>query len=329
MTRRRSERALGEFELIARYFSPLATSQGALDLKDDVALLRLPAGRELVLTADAIVEGVDFLGTDPPDTIGQKALRVNLSDLAAKGAKPIGYLLTLAIPADCGSSWIKTFAGGLARDQRRFKISLLGGDTTRTNGPLAVAITALGEVASGDAILREGARPGDRVFVTGTVGDAAVGLELLKRKRAARKGASALISRYRLPQPRLDIGAALRPIAHAAIDVSDGLVADLGHIAEVSRVRIVIDAWRVPLSVALRNHCGATEKTQTRACIAGDDYEIAFTCSADKVAKVRAIARKSRVAITEIGRVEKGRGTTLLDARGRPIRLEKRGYTHF
>jgi thiamine-monophosphate kinase len=329
MTRLRSERALGEFELIARYFSPLATSHGALGLTDDVALLRLRAGRDLVLTADAIVEDVDFLGTDPPDTVGQKALRVNLSDLAAKGAKPIGYLLTLAIPADCGASWIKAFAAGLARDQRRFKISLLGGDTTRTSGPLTVAITALGEVGSGDAILRTGARPGDHVYVTGNVGDAAVGLELLRRKRAARKGANALVSRYRLPQPRLDVGRELRRVAHAAIDISDGLVADLGHIAEVSRVRIVIDAWRVPLSVALRNHCGPMEKTQIRAATAGDDYEIAFTCSPDKAAKVRALARKSRVAITEVGRVEKGSGIALLDARGRPIRLEKRGYTHF
>ena len=329
MTRRRSENGIGEFELIARYFSPLAVSPGALGLTDDVARLRLRTGEELVAKADAIVEGVHFLRTDPPDMVARKALRVNLSDLAAKGAKPTGYLLTLALPADRGSSWVRKFASGLARDQREFDVSLLGGDTTRTNGPLIVAITALGSVAMGRSPRRGGARVGDRVFVTGTVGDAAVGLDLLRKKRRVRSGAKTLISRFHLPQPRLAAGRALSDFASATIDVSDGLVADLRHIAEVSRVHIAIDAWRVPLSAALRRHCGSTEKTQIRAATAGDDYEIAFTCRPDQAARIPAIARNAGVAITEIGRVERGRGTTLLDARGRPIRLKQSGYTHF
>ena len=329
MTRRRSRNSLGEFELIARYFSPLATAPGALGLKDDVALLRLPKGRELVAKADAIVEGVHFLSSDPPDTIAQKALRVNLSDLAAKGATPLGYLMSLSLPANRDVSWIKKFTSGLARDQRQYDVSLLGGDTTRTNGALTIAITALGDVPAGKATRRRGARPGDRVFVTGTLGDAACGLDILVKKRKGAKVARELISRYRLPRPRLDVGRELRDLAHASIDVSDGLVADLGHIADVSRVRITIDAWRIPLSAALRHQLGASQNTQVLAATSGDDYEIAFTCPSECAGKIGKIARKTKVAITEVGRVERGRGVVLLDARGRPIRLQKRGYAHF
>ena len=328
MTSRRSERRLGEFELIARYFSPLSKTPGALGLLDDVALLRVPARQELVVTADAIVEGVHFLKIDPADSIAQKALRVNLSDLAAKGARPAGYLMCLALPADRNTRWLRDFARGLARDQRTFAVSLLGGDTSRTPGPLTIAIAALGYVDRGRLTSRGGARVGDLVFVSGTIGDAGAGLEMLKAKRSSRR-ALPLVERYRRPVPRLSLGMRLVGIANAAIDVSDGLVADLGHIADVSGVHIVVDAARVPLSRAFRSEFGDGERARLRAATSGDDYEVAFTCPGSKASRLSAAARSSGVAITEIGRVEKGSGVLLRGTSGRPLRVARRGYTHF
>jgi thiamine-monophosphate kinase len=297
----------GEFELIAELFAPLAKSPGAFGLTDDAATLAPPRGHELVVTADMLVAGVHFLADDPADLIARKALRVNLSDLAAKGATPIGYLLALSLPKTISHSWLENFARGLARDQREFAIGLLGGDTTATPGPLTIAITAMGSVPKGRMLRRKGAGPGDRVFVSGTIGDAGAGLALLKKKRVSPK---ALIARYRLPTPRLALGAALRGVASAALDVSDGLLADLGHIAQVSKVRIVVEAGRVPVSRGI---------DPVAAAIAGDDYEIAFTAR-----------RAVRLAgVTEIGRVEAGEGVVLLDGAGREIAVSRKGYTHF
>ncbi|HEY1631239.1 MAG TPA: thiamine-phosphate kinase [Rhizomicrobium sp.] len=292
----------GEFAIIADLFAPLATHRGAYRLTDDAATLTPPRGHELVITTDALVEGVHFL---PGDRIARKALRVNLSDLAAKGAKPIGYLVALSLPRKTSQAWLRNFARDLARDQKEFGISLLGGDTTSTPGPLTIAITAIGHVPKGKMLRRKGARPGDRVFVSGTIGDAGAGLALLKKNR---KSPKAMIERYRLPTPRLALGLALRGIATAALDVSDGLTADLGHIAEVSKVRILIDAARIP-----------TVHDPVFAATAGDDYEIAFTAPAGTRFK----------GVTEIGRVERGQGVALLDAKGREIPLKKKGYTHF
>jgi len=303
----------GEFEIIARYFAPLAKSPGAFGLTDDAAVIAPPRGHELVVTTDALVAGVHFLPDDPPDTVGRKALRVNLSDLAAKGAVPMGYLLALSLPRNVRDGWLKAFARGLGRDQKTFGVSLLGGDTTATPGPLTIAITAIGSAPKGSLIRRRGARPGDLVFVSGTIGDAGIGLAMAMRKRTAPR---TLIARYRLPRPRLALGLALRGIATSALDVSDGLVADLGHIADVSRVRIAIDAARIP-----------TAHEPVFAATAGDDYEIAFTAR-DRDAVHRA-ARGARTRVTEIGRVARGDGVALLDTAGRPIRLGRKGYTHF
>ncbi len=329
MTSRRSDRRPGEFELIARYFSPLATSSGALGLLDDAALLRIPARHELVATADAIVERVHFLASDPPATIAQKALRVNLSDLAAKGAKPAGYLMTLALPPDCTARWLRGFARGLALDQRAFGVSLLGGDTTQTDGPLTVAITALGFVQTGKMVQRSGARSGDLVYVTGTIGDAGTGLSLLKKRLKPRDGAKFLISRYRLPTPRLSLGQRLHGVANATIDVSDGLMADVGHIAEVSGVRIVLQAESIPLSRPFRTHIEERKDQIVRAATSGDDFEIVFTCPPARAAKVEALRMRTGVPIAMIGRVQRGRGVVLQDKDGRPIRVRRAGYTHF
>ena len=255
----------------------------ALQLEDDAALLDPPAGMTLVLTKDAMVAGVHFLADDPPGEIAQKLLRVNLSDLAAMGAAPVGYLLALARAKALTDDWLAEFCAGLAADQRTFGIGLLGGDTVSTPGPLTLSLTALGEVPKGQALRRRGARPGDDLWVSGALGDAALGLLVLQGKLeppvAARHH---LIERYRLPQPRLALGQALRGLAHAAIDISDGLLADLGHILETSGIGAELWADQLPLSAAARELPGARDA----ALAGGDDYELLFTAP-------RAAARKS------------------------------------
>ncbi len=317
--------ALSQFELIAQMFAPLATSEAALGLADDVALLPPRAGHELVLKTDTIVERVDFLPVTPAGDIARKALRVNLSDLAAKGAEPFGYLLTLCVPNPVRTSWFREFARGLKADQERFGVTLLGGDLSSTPGPLTVSIAAFGYVPRGKAILRRGARPGDLVFVSGTIGDGGGGLAAVRGK----KREPFLIGRYRMPEPRTSLGPKLRGIASGALDVSDGLLADLGHIADVSKVHIAVDAARVPLSPALKAFWGTDEKAILRAATAGDDYEIAFTVPAAKRAKLFAAAKAARTKVTEIGWVMKGRGVALLDRRGRPLPVKRLGWEHF
>jgi len=318
---------LGEFALIAELFAPLArNAPGAFGLLDDAATIAPPAGHELVVTTDALVEGVHFLPGDPPDQIAKKALRVNLSDLAAKGATPLGYLMALMLPETAAMTWLRQFAHGLGEDQEEFGLSLLGGDTTATPGPLSVAITAMGFVPAGKMIRRAGAAVGDSVFVSGTVGDAGAGLACLKGEAAPD---ALLIARYRLPTPRLKLGRALRGIASAGLDVSDGLLADLGHIADVSRVRIAVVARAVPRSAAFTALCGDNTQAVIRAATAGDDYELAFTTPAERKADVQAAARAAGVAISEIGWVEARSGLALLDERGEEIPVSRRGFTHF
>lgn len=294
-------------------------------MKDDVALLHARAGHDLVLTTDAIVEGVDFFADDPPDMIAKKALRVNLSDLAAKGAKPFGYLTTLMLPKRIGSAWLRKFANGLDSDQRKFGITLLGGDMSATSGPLSVSVTAFGHVPSGKAILRGGAKPGDLVFVTGTIGDSGGGLASRKAKRRD----AFLIKRYRLPEPRLVFGQKLRGLASAAIDISDGLLADLGHVADVSKVQIAIDLAGVPISKALRRAWGSQQSALVRAVTAGDDYEIAFTAPPNHREAVFAAAKRANTSVSEIGSVQSGRGVVLLGRQGRPIKVKRAGWQHF
>jgi len=327
MTNSSSERP-GEFELIAKLFAPLsAKTPGAYGLTDDAATIRLPTGEELVVTADLLSAGVHFRTDDPPKRIAQKALRVNLSDLAAKGAKPFGYTLSLALPSDWTMPCLESFSSGLREDQERYSVGLVGGDTTSTNGPLTIAITAFGSVPEGTMIRRNGAKPGDVVFVSGTIGDAGGGLAALNGEMSslADQHHAALVGRYQLPVPRVQLGVSLRGVATAALDVSDGLMADLGHIAETSGVKVSVDASRVPLSDALN----AAAVPLLAAVTAGDDYEIAFTVPSSKRGDIVRIAAQSGVTVTEIGRVEAGSGTVLLDSSGREIPLSKAGYRHF
>ena len=317
---------LSEFALIAKHFAPLARDPAALALSDDACVLKPEAGRELIITTDALVEGVHFLADDPPDLIAAKALAVNLSDLAAKGAEPRGYLMALALPPTIDDAWLACFVRGLSLSQTQYGASLLGGDTTSTPGPLTIAITALGTAPVGAMIRLRGARPGDGVYVSGTIGDAGAGLAILQGAVAAGEGADFLIGRYRQPTPRLGLGKALRGVATASLDVSDGLIADLGHIADVSSVRLVVDANRIPRSPALLQFWPGEEGI-LRAATAGDDYEIAFTAASDE--SVAAAAAKANVSVTKIGLVEIGSGVILLDGEGQAITVARPGFVHF
>jgi thiamine-monophosphate kinase len=330
MTNSRSK--LGEFDLIAKYFAPLAAgAPGAFGLKDDAATIALEPGQELVVTTDLLSAGIHFFPGDPPELIARKSLRVNLSDLAAKGAKPEGYLLSLALPHDIAADWISSFAEGLAEDQREFGVALFGGDTTATNGSVTISITAFGMLPSGSMTKRSGAKPGDIVFVTGTIGDAAKGLSLLGDQTKASYTATerALIRRYRLPEPRVAFGQKIRGVATAALDVSDGLVADVEHIADASRVRMTVGISMIPLSDHRRRTSGASESEIIAAATGGDDYEIAFAAPADKRAVIQKLAEETRTPVSEIGRVEVGEGVSLVGDDGSEIAILHKGYKHF
>jgi thiamine-monophosphate kinase len=321
---------LSEFERVARFFAPLA-APGALGLVDDVALIDGPPGEQYVLKTDAIVEGVDFLPGTPPDQVAQKLLRVNLSDLAAKGAVPLGYLLVTALPKSLGEDWLEGFAAGLAKDQATYGIGLLGGDSTAIDGPITLSVAAIGRIAAGRAVLRSGARPGDRLYVSGTLGDAALGLALLQDKLELADVVKRefLIDRYHLPQPRLALGQLLVGTAQAMLDVSDGLVADLGHLCAASGVAAVIEAALVPVSAAAA--AAVTEDGRWLQAVlgGGDDYELLFTAPQGADAAVAALASEAGVPVTAIGRIEAGQGVTVLDRAGMPMAIAVPGYRHF
>jgi len=327
----------GEFELIARYFAPLARGfPGAFGLLDDAAVIAPPPGHELVAKTDAFVGGVHFLHDDPPDLIARKALRANLSDLAAKGAVPRAYMLDIMLPKTVTEEWIAAFARGLAEDQNEYAVHLIGGDTDSTPGPVTIAIMAFGDVATGRMLRRSGARPGDTVFVTGTVGDAALGLTVLRGTLANldTNAANCLVDRYRLPRPRVRLGPRLIGIADAAIDVSDGLLADLGHLCEASELAAVIEVPRVPLSTAARAVLATNSGHITTVLTGGDDYEILFTARPEAVNELAELSRAFDVPITAIGRMRspsigKESQITVLDQSGEPLIFDRSGWTHF
>ena len=328
---KRTAPGLGEFERIARFFAPLA-GPGALELKDDVALIDGPAGRQYVLTTDTIIEGIDYFHNDPPFQVAQKLLRVNLSDLAAKGATPFAYLLNTALPKSLGDAWLAPFAAGLAADQKEFGLALLGGDSSATPGPPTLSATLIGQIAAGAAILRSGAQQGDVVYVSGTLGDAALGLGVIKGELGDLLTAEQrdyLVERYHLPRPRLALGQKLVGIAHAMIDISDGLVADLGHLCAASRLRGVLRQPSLPLSPAARAAIVANPRFNTAVTSGGDDYELLFTAPAAAGDAIARAAAASRIPVVAIGAMEEGAGVALLDAAGQGIKLAQKGYAHF
>src|ERR1700730_13427181 len=323
-----------EDSLIARYFRPLATDPGAFDLGDDAAILHARA-EDIVVTTDAIVEGVHFLPEDPPDSVARKALRVNLSDLAAKGATPAGFVLTLALRS-ADEAWLTPFARGLGEDAVLFGCPLLGGDTVSTPGPLMISITAFGRVPPGRMVHRSGAKPGDRVVVTGTIGDATLGLDVLRGGAVAAavgedaRARETLIGRYRVPQPRNALAQAVRDHASAAMDVSDGLAGDLAKLCAASGVSAVIDAPSIPLSahVAILLARGAVGIATLVS--GGDDYEVLCAIPEGSFEAFAHEAKLARVAVTSIGTVIAGSSLPrFLDGEGREIPLPRRSYSHF
>jgi len=334
VTSRKSNKPLGEFGRIDRYFKPLAAGfPGARGLADDAAVFGVPPDQELVVTTDAMVAGVHFFPDDAPGDIAAKLLRTNLSDLAAMGATPHAYTLVTALPKTVGEDWLAAFAAGLGEDQERFGIGLAGGDSVSTTGPITLSVTAFGLVPKGRALPRWGGRPGDRVFVTGTIGDAALGLQIAFGKlEVAEDGArGALLRRLRRPDPRTGVGPRLVGLATACLDVSDGLVADLGHLCEESGCAAVLEAVRVPLSDSARAVVGADPVRLALALTGGDDYELLFTAPEEARPALRALANETGVPITEIGRLAEGDAGTVgaIGADGQPIDLPVRGWEHF
>jgi thiamine-monophosphate kinase len=326
--------ASGEDSLIARYFKPIATDPGAFALTDDAAILKA-GGDDIVVTTDAIVEGVHFLPDDPPDTLARKGLRVNLSDLAAKGAAPAGFVLTLAL-RNVDHTFLSAFARGLAEDAAHYGCPLLGGDTVSTPGPLTISITAFGRVPPGRMVRRSGAKPGDRVMVTGAIGDAGIGLAILKGGAAAAALAGnvaardVLVGRYRVPEPRNALAAAIRDHASAAMDVSDGLAGDLAKLCAASGVSAVIDAANIPTSPAVADLLARGVVDIAALIASGDDYEVLCAVPETHCAGFAEQAHQAGVALTSIGRVVAGTGgARFLDAQGRDIALKRLSYSHF
>ncbi|CAA7617819.1 thiamine-phosphate kinase [Magnetospirillum sp. UT-4] len=321
-----------EFDLIARLFAPLTRGHpGAFDLTDDAALLAGEVGTDTVVTVDAIVAGIHFLPDDPPRAIAAKLLRVNLSDLAAKGAEPVAAVMAAAFPRDLPAGWLEDFAAGLGADLDRYGVALVGGDTVSTPGPLTLSLTAFGRVPAGAMLRRAGGLAGDTVWVSGTLGDAALGLRVLKGDfpHLAAADRDHLTERYRLPQPRVELACGLRAMAHAAMDVSDGLVQDLGHLCRVSGVGAVVEAAALPLSAAAGSLLAVDETALASVLAGGDDYEVLFAAPADAEASVVALAAATGIRLTPIGRLVEGAGVRVLDGSANPIDVGKGGWRHF
>jgi thiamine-monophosphate kinase len=315
----------GEFGRIRDYLAPLAMA-GAFDLTDDAATIKPKLGHELVITTDTVVEGVHYIGDETPEQIAAKLLRVNLSDLAAMGAEPHAYTLNLTLPADTPDTWIKAFCQGLADQQTKFGIGLLGGDSVSSPGPATLSATLFGEVPVGQALRRKGAFPGDYIYVSGAIGDGALGLMAAKGALAMLSDADVtmLIERYRMPEPRIELGMALRGNATAGADISDGLLADIGHIADVSNVGAIVEFAKVPLSSAGEAALVAEPTLWKNIVTGGDDYELVFT-GAENLGET---IKSSGVPITCIGRIVAGDGVRLLDAQEKPLHVEASGYRH-
>ncbi|MFN4088466.1 MAG: thiamine-phosphate kinase [Alphaproteobacteria bacterium] len=330
-----------EFALIRRCFAPLAAANpGALGLVDDAAVIVPPPGRDLIATTDTIVEGVHFPVGEPPGFVARRLMRVNLSDLAAKGARPEGYLLNTAWAPETDDAWIETFAAALGEEQARWGIVLAGGDTVATPGPLTLTLTALGSVPAGGALLRGDARPGDLVYVSGPIGDGLFGLWAVQGHDlpgADEADRAALAEAFRLPEPRLALGRLLagddpagggRRIARGCADISDGLLADLGHVCEASGVGAVLQASTVPLSPAARRIVARRPDLLAEALAGGDDYELVFTARPEDADAVEAAGRAAGAPVAAIGRIVAGTGVDLLDSAGCSLPVGRRGFSH-
>ena len=329
-------RGEGEFDIIARIFAPLAKDTGALGLKDDAAILMVTDAEELVVTCDTLVAGVHFLPDDPPQSIGHKALAVNVSDLTAKGAQGFAYTLALTVPPDIPTDWLEGFAAGLKAVQDQTEISLVGGDTTASAGPVTVTITALGQAVHQHAVMRFGAMPGDQLYVSGTIGDAYLGLRLLRDPALASTWGltddetAFLVDRYRRPGPNNALATLVRNFARAAIDVSDGLVGDIEKLCEASHVGVAIDAAAVPFSEAAQKVLAHEPALLPVLVTAGDDYEVVAAVSEKSLASFESEAGSSGARFTALGTVLSAEaGVSVRDAGGHTLKIKHKGFKHF
>lgn len=325
---------MNEFKFIRDRLAALSRGfPGALDLKDDGALLSCGPDEEIVLTQDTLVAGVHFLDTDPADLVARKALRVNLSDLAAMGAMPVAVMTSVAWPREGGDALREDWVRGLAEDLNGAELPLIGGDTTVTPGPWTMTITAIGKTPKGKALTRSGAKPGDLVCVTGTIGDAGLGLKLLQGEIDLSDGSRDFVAtRYRVPAPRLEMGLALRGTATACIDISDGLLADAGHVAAASGVGLTLNLGDLPRSDAAAEWLGDQgdlDAALITLASAGDDYELLFTLPPEAFDAAYMAALQSGVRLTQIGEVTQGEGVTALGMTGETLSIESAGFTHF
>lgn len=312
---------MDEFGLIHKYFSPLARDfAGSLNLTDDAALIDVPDGHQLVVTKDAICEGIHFFEGEDAALIAKKLLRTNLSDLAAKGATPHCYFLAGMLPKGTNEEWVARFAAGLDEDQKTYGIQLAGGDTTSTKHGLGLSLTAIGTVPKGAALLRNGAKIGDDIYVSGTIGDGALGLLSLQKKI---ENDAYLKQRYHLPEPQLDLGLKLRGLASSCMDISDGLVQDMGHICRASNVGAILQHGFVPLSESAAR-CVKDDATLWEVVLTGgDDYELLFTASKEKSSTLSALP------VTKIGEVVEEKNVRVLDENGEEVTLKQQGFRHF
>ena len=324
----------GEQQLIQDVFAPLTKSApGAFGLRDDAAILTSDPEKDIVITTDAVVEGTHFLSDDPPDLVARKALRTNLSDLAAKAAEPGGYLVTLATPKRCDRDWIEKFASGLAADQNEFGCYLLGGDTVRTSGPVTVSITATGSVSKDGMKRRNSAAAGELIYVTGTIGDSFLGLQVRAGEQFAGTASAEqrrfLAERYQVPTPRVGLIPAVRAYASAAMDVSDGLAGDLALLCAASGVSAQVDLTQVALSDAARAVMNGNLATLEDLMSGGDDYELLLSVKPNSVYALESAARRQNLQVSRIGRVVAGDAPPVFYGPGETeILFERASYSH-
>lgn len=319
---------MDEFSFIEKYLQPLTFGKGdALNLKDDAAIIPNKPGYDTVITKDAIAQGTHFFKGDNPAKLAQKLLRVNISDLAAKGASPYCCFLALVLPKHTNEAWLEEFAEGLNNDLKEFGCFLGGGDTVVHDGPLVLSLTAIGHVPNGQAILRSGADVGDVIFVTGTIGDSYIGLQHIKNAGILAVNQN-YTDRYYLPQPRLSVGLQLQNIASSCIDVSDGLLADLTHICGCSKVGAEIELCKLPLSLMGEEATNSDKIFPLKAISGGDDYELLFTSPARNINQIKEISRKTGVRITKIGKITPGNSVDVLDGSGNKVEAKNYGYKH-